>query len=329
MRAATHAVVRSAVASSPALLGALFAACLTVAPSPNAALAAAAPPNAALAAAPLTPDRIERVVDGDTVVLSSLGKTRLIGMNTPETVAPAQRRGAPVECFGKEASARTRALLPVGGSVNVEVDKAPTDKFGRALAYLYLPDGTFVNGALVKEGYARAKAYPPNVRYKAQLAELEKQAKSERRGLWGTCVDATRPAAPGQPVPAGTGFGQGGASSRRATDAAGSAQAPQPLRPARTPAEQRARQREAEATTKPTAAAAASSTNPPLGKLANPGDTKNCADFSDYAAAKTWFDRYYPLYGDVAKLDGNGDGVPCESLRGAPRKSGAAGRGAT
>ncbi|WP_455904741.1 GmrSD restriction endonuclease domain-containing protein [Microbacterium sp.] len=50
----------------------------------------------------------------------------------------------------------------------------------------------------------------------------------------------------------------------------------------------------------------------------NPGDTRNCTDFPNYAAAKEWFDRYYPHYGDVAKLDFNNDGVPCESLPGAP-----------
>ena len=46
----------------------------------------------------------------------------------------------------------------------------------------------------------------------------------------------------------------------------------------------------------------------------NPGNTKNCSDFATYAEAKTWFERYFPAYGDVAKLDADGDGEPCESL---------------
>ena len=37
-----------------------------------------------------------------------------------------------------------------------------------------------------------------------------------------------------------------------------------------------------------------------------------------YAEAKTWFDTYFPYYGDVAGLDGNNDGIPCQSLPGAP-----------
>jgi len=50
----------------------------------------------------------------------------------------------------------------------------------------------------------------------------------------------------------------------------------------------------------------------------NPGNTKNCGDFSDYSEAKSWFDTYYPYYGDVGDLDRDGDLIPCESLPGAP-----------
>jgi len=50
----------------------------------------------------------------------------------------------------------------------------------------------------------------------------------------------------------------------------------------------------------------------------NPGNSKNCSDFSTYPAAKAWFDTYFPYYGDVARLDGDNDGKPCESLPGIP-----------
>ena len=49
-------------------------------------------------------------------------------------------------------------------------------------------------------------------------------------------------------------------------------------------------------------------------RLPNPGDTRNCADFRTYAEAKSWFDLYFEQYGDVAKLDADGDGIPCEAL---------------
>ncbi|AWB88632.1 cell wall-binding repeat-containing protein [Salinibacterium hongtaonis] len=52
---------------------------------------------------------------------------------------------------------------------------------------------------------------------------------------------------------------------------------------------------------------------PPLS--GNPGDSKNCSDFRTWAEAQAWFDRYFPLYGDVAKLDSDGDGIACETLK--------------
>ncbi|MBB3678251.1 hypothetical protein FHX36_003986 [Modestobacter versicolor] len=61
-------------------------------------------------------------------------------------------------------------------------------------------------------------------------------------------------------------------------------------------------------------------TNPQLGcrqftvAPANPGDDVDCNDFATQRAAQEWFNRYYPYYGDVARLDGNNDGRACESL---------------
>jgi Excalibur calcium-binding domain len=54
------------------------------------------------------------------------------------------------------------------------------------------------------------------------------------------------------------------------------------------------------------------------GGPADPGDTKNCSDFASYSQAKAWFDTYFARYGDVAGLDADHDGIPCESLPGAP-----------
>ena len=45
---------------------------------------------------------------------------------------------------------------------------------------------------------------------------------------------------------------------------------------------------------------------------ANPGDAKDCADFATQADAQVWFDTYFPHYGDIAGLDADNDGTPCE-----------------
>ncbi len=52
----------------------------------------------------------------------------------------------------------------------------------------------------------------------------------------------------------------------------------------------------------------------PPASPSNPGDTKNCGDFSTQGSAQAWFNTYYPAYGDVAKLDADGNLIACESL---------------
>ena len=105
-----------------------------------------------------TTARIVRVVDGDTIQLTSGEKVRYVGMNTPETVDP--RR--PVQCFGHEASARNKELVE-GQTVKLVRDVSETDKYGRLLRYVYLLDGTFINLKLVQEGYAEVETIAPNV----------------------------------------------------------------------------------------------------------------------------------------------------------------------
>jgi micrococcal nuclease len=109
---------------------------------------------------------------------------RLLGIDTPETVDP--RR--PVGCFGPEASAYTKHLL-TGRRVRLEYDRVRRDRYGRALAYVYL-DGSppvFVDARLVALGFARTLSIPPNTRHAAQLARLEQSAALAGRGLWSAC----------------------------------------------------------------------------------------------------------------------------------------------
>lgn len=49
----------------------------------------------------------------------------------------------------------------------------------------------------------------------------------------------------------------------------------------------------------------------------NPGDIRNCDDFRTWAEANAWFWTYFPHYGDIARLDGDDDRIPCEALPGA------------
>ena len=130
--------------------------------------------------------RVERVVDGDTIIVHDVGRVRLIGVDTPESVDP--RR--PVEFFGREASAFTKRLLE-GQRVRLEHDWERTDRYGRKLAYVYLPDGTFANAEIVRQGYGHAYTRFP-FKYLDRFRQLEREARQAGRGLWGAMPAAER-----------------------------------------------------------------------------------------------------------------------------------------
>jgi len=130
---------------------------------------------------------VRRTIDGDTLVADIDGDeehVRLIGIDTPESVA----EDRPDECYGKEASERLRALLPPGTPVRLERDVEPRDQYDRLLAYVYrAADGLFVNETLVTEGYAEAKAYPPNTTLHQELLAAQSAARAAGKGFWGAC----------------------------------------------------------------------------------------------------------------------------------------------
>jgi micrococcal nuclease len=120
--------------------------------------------------------KVVRVIDGDTIEIAGGAHVRYIGIDTPETYPK-------VEFYGPEAKAKNIELVE-GKLVTLEKDVSETDKYGRLLRYVYV-DGVFVNGELVRLGYAEAVSYPPDTRYQWQLEQLEKEAKSSKLGIWG------------------------------------------------------------------------------------------------------------------------------------------------
>ena len=130
---------------------------------------------------------VTRVVDGDTIVVRINGKSetiRFIGIDTPETVKP----GAPVGCFGPEASNYTKSLLHKGDVVELMRDVEARDQCERLLAYVYrASDELFVNMDLVVNGMAIAKKFPPNTAFASQFEAAAAVAERNNTGLWGAC----------------------------------------------------------------------------------------------------------------------------------------------
>ena len=125
---------------------------------------------------------VVRVIDGDTIELENGQRVRYIGMDTPESVD--QRKT--VQCFSKEASNKNTELV-LNKQVRLEKDISETDKYGRLLRYVYV-GGIFVNDFLVREGYAHASSYPPDIKYRDQFRLAEQNAMEANIGLWSSCV---------------------------------------------------------------------------------------------------------------------------------------------
>lgn len=121
---------------------------------------------------------VSRVVDGDTIELSSGEKVRYIGVDTPETVHPRKE----VQFMGAQASAFNRELV-LGKRVYLDYDVVRKDRYGRILAYVYA-GRTFVNAELVRRGYAQVMTVPPNVKNADLFLALEREARRANLGLW-------------------------------------------------------------------------------------------------------------------------------------------------
>lgn len=119
--------------------------------------------------------KVIRVVDGDTIIVNYEGedtRVRLIGIDTPESVHPDKSKNIPE---GTTASDYTKSLLD-DTSVYLAFDKQKFDRYNRLLAYVYLPDSTFLNAHLLEIGMANIATFKPNVMH----LELFESIVSER-----------------------------------------------------------------------------------------------------------------------------------------------------
>ena len=126
------------------------------------------------------------VIDGDTIKLSSGEKVRYIGVDAPEIKHGKQA----AKCFGEQAKAKNKDLV-AGKTVRLEKDIRDKDKYGRLLRYVYVvatgTKDTFINLELVKDGYAYASSYPPDVEYQDLLSQAQTEARLVKKGLWNKC----------------------------------------------------------------------------------------------------------------------------------------------
>jgi endonuclease YncB( thermonuclease family)/membrane-bound metal-dependent hydrolase YbcI (DUF457 family) len=135
--------------------------------------------------------RVAKVTDGDTITVEIGGRStpvRLIGVDTPETVAP----GQPIGCFGQRASEYTKQIL-TKRIVRLRIPRIgdSEDAYGRTLAYVYLDtngDGEYehlFNEDLLELGLARTTPFSHADR--REFERLREDAEERGTGLWGAC----------------------------------------------------------------------------------------------------------------------------------------------
>ncbi|MCB9896286.1 MAG: thermonuclease family protein [Planctomycetes bacterium] len=126
---------------------------------------------------------VTQVIDGDTIEIERNGKkerVRLIGVDCDEV--PHEK--VDPDSTGWRATMFVFELLEKDPRVKLEYDCEREDKYGRTLAYVYLPDERMLNELLMKEGWARVMRIPPNTRHAQDFAALETEARSGNKGIW-------------------------------------------------------------------------------------------------------------------------------------------------
>ncbi len=133
-----------------------------------------------------------RVIDGDTLKLSNDERVVLAGIDAPElflnrkVYEQSRVTGEKMKNIllkGKYATRFTRSIVE-GQRVKLDLDKRFRNKHDQLLAFVFLEDGTFVNGEIVKQGYAKALPVPSHPVYQDLLRKFEQEAKDNKRGLW-------------------------------------------------------------------------------------------------------------------------------------------------
>ena len=137
---------------------------------------------------------VTNVVDGDTIDVrledGRIERIRAIGIDTPEVVDPR----TPVQCFAREASAYAHTLLD-GQLVSIGLDASQDerDRYGRLLAYLWLPDGRNFGEVMIADGFAREYTYDLPYASQGAFKAAQAQAMTNQVGLWSpaTCGGGT------------------------------------------------------------------------------------------------------------------------------------------
>lgn len=225
-------------------------------------------------------DEVVRVVDANTVKLKRNGLVSFAAVQTPSGYNDPNFRFP--DCMTKSPSSKLRQLLPAKSKVYIQFTENEGGSRPRGALVENQDSGEIINMELVREGFAkpvtrgRLKAEEIMPGISGELSKLHSEAQQKEKGIYKRC-DEVEIANDNQFEPL-----------ERTTEIQWGDDGGKIIM----------KERETLSSTKPL----------------NPGDSRGCSDFKTFEDALRWYETYYPYYGDVSRLDRDGDGIPCSGL---------------
>ena len=127
------------------------------------------------------PVQIQRVSDGDTVVLTDGRKVRIIGINAPELSKKSERA---LEGEARNAASAVKQLVADSNQVDLIVGDDAVDRYGRVLGHIVFDKKRSLAGELLARGLAAATSVSPNTKCATHNLRIERIAREQKRGVW-------------------------------------------------------------------------------------------------------------------------------------------------
>mmetsp|Transcript_16497 Transcript_16497/g.29824 ORF Transcript_16497/g.29824 Transcript_16497/m.29824 type:complete len:383 (+) Transcript_16497:30-1178(+) len=276
------------------------------------------------------PLKVKRIIDASTIQLENVGHISL------QTVRGAGGTYQLPECMDRSPSSKLRQLLPKGTVVRIvdlddlvsngaekKTSSSPSQSSSTPKMWIVREDDeVLINRELVKSGFAfvrkgtRTPTPTPTTTatttsssstqlmkdMMSDLMQLETNAKQNGLGIYKSC-DSTTVSTTSTTATTLDNDGQSSQSSSSSSQENFVAEF-----------EPMDYQVETHYSDDGGTSVIVSKRDSPTTKPSNPGDIVGCSDFDTYEASLAYYEKYSPYYGDVARLDRDGDGVPCPGL---------------
>jgi micrococcal nuclease len=129
--------------------------------------------------------KVAGVEDGDSITLEDGRRVRYLGIDSPERGGPGKG-----EYLAEEAHRFNRQLVR-GQEVRLGYEAERLDRYQRLLAQVYLKNGLWVNGEMVKKGLAHVRCQAPNTEKSEALLKCQREAMNDHRGIWNKALEET------------------------------------------------------------------------------------------------------------------------------------------